>query len=97
MKVRLTVEQDSTAGKLPAGTEIEHPDAYRLAQLGVAEPIDAEAQTAMAEYEEQRKASQARAAHVRKQIAEQRKADRVDAFARKLGVEGPENRKLKTK
>jgi hypothetical protein len=97
MKVRLLTEQQSTAGALPAGTEIEHPDAYRLAQLGVAEPIDDEAKEKMAEFEAQQEARRERAAKLRQQIAEQKKADRVASFARKLGVDGPENRKLKTK
>lgn len=32
--------------KIPAGTIIEHPDAYRLVRLGAAEPADEECQRA---------------------------------------------------
>lgn len=96
MKVKLTSDQTGTGGPLPAGTEIEHPDAFRLLQLGIAEPVDEEARNAMAEYEATRKANAERSAQIRADLAARKKAARVDDFARKLGVE-PENRKLKTK
>lgn len=93
MKVRLTKDQSGTTGPLAAGTEIEHADAYRLIQLGVAEPIDDEAKAKMADIEVERKKNEERAARARKDIAAARRADLVA----KHGPGAPENRKLKTK
>lgn len=43
MKAKLLNEEDGGAkGKLPAGTVIDHPDAYKLVLHGVAEPFDDE-------------------------------------------------------
>jgi hypothetical protein len=49
MKVRLVTEADSTGGKLPPGTEIDHPEAWLHCLPGflnarpIAEPADDEA------------------------------------------------------
>lgn len=50
MRVRLIVECDTTGGMQPAGTVIEHPHAYRLCELGFAEPADDEARAKHAEF-----------------------------------------------
>lgn len=92
MKVRLTKPQTGTAGPLPAGTEIEHADAYRLIELGVAEPLDEEAKAKMQEIAARAEANQERAARARAEIAAAQKADRLARASRV-----PENRKLKTK
>ena len=50
MRVRLIVECDTLEGFRGVGFEIEHPDAYRLCELGFAEPVDDEAKAAFAEF-----------------------------------------------
>ena len=42
MKAKLTKDRESPTGPLPAGTVIDDPQAYRLCQLGIAEPADEE-------------------------------------------------------
>lgn len=62
MKIRLIKEADSTDGKLPVGTEIEHPKAWMhclpgfLNSAPIAEPIDEEAKAKVASEMELRKA-----------------------------------------
>lgn len=48
MKVRWTSTENTVH---EVGWEIDHPDAFRLVQLGWAEPIDAEARAKAAEHE----------------------------------------------
>lgn len=93
MNVRLTKAQTGTAGPLAVGAEIEHADAYRLIQLGVAEPIDDEAKAKMAEIEVQQKANAERVGRMRQEIAAARRAELVA----KHGPGAPQNRKLDTK
>jgi len=93
MKIKLTKAQTGAAGPLAVGAEIEHADAYRLIQLGVAEPLDEEAVAKMVELEAQQKLSQERAAQMRQEIAAQRRAE----LAAKHGPGAPQNRKLNTK
>lgn len=40
MKVRLLKDVDTLGGKMPAGTIIEHADAFLLVTLGTAEPVE---------------------------------------------------------
>lgn len=43
MKAALVRESESESGdRLPAGTVIDHPDAWRLVEMGSADPADAE-------------------------------------------------------
>lgn len=50
MKCRLLVACDTTDGLKEAGTEIEHPHAFRLCELSVAEPADDECRAKFAEF-----------------------------------------------
>lgn len=62
MKVQLTTEADSTSGKLPVGTEIDHPDAWMhclpgfLNARAIAEPVDDEAKAKVNEEMKKRNA-----------------------------------------
>jgi len=42
MKCRTLVDMPNRGGVMPAGAEIEHPQAFRLVQQGMAEPADDE-------------------------------------------------------
>lgn len=42
MKCRTLVDMPNRGGVLPAGAEIEHPQAFRLVQQGIAEALDDE-------------------------------------------------------
>lgn len=50
---------EGKSGIIPAGTEIVHPDAYKLVLLGVAEPVDKDCRVKLAEIEQQKIARQA--------------------------------------
>ena len=47
MKCKLLVDQEGLTGPLLAGEVIEHRDAFRLVELGVAEPADDECDKAL--------------------------------------------------
>lgn len=46
MKCRLLSDGQTRDGVLPAGSEIDHPEAFRLVQCGKAEPADEECRVA---------------------------------------------------
>lgn len=81
MKCRLTEDREGVDGPLPKGTEIEHPHAFRLVELGHAEPADEECAAVI-------EASAARRAGYRERLlqenlakAEQDKAARAERRA----------------
>lgn len=43
MQVKFLEPMDTEAGRLPAGTLVDHPDCFLLADLGHAAPVDDEA------------------------------------------------------
>lgn len=47
MRVRFLAPTDTDAGRLPAGTVVEHPDCFLLADLGLAVDFDEEATKAL--------------------------------------------------
>lgn len=49
MRVRTLVETEGPNGLRPAGEEIIHPDAWRLCEMGIAEPVDGQAKEKMEE------------------------------------------------
>jgi hypothetical protein len=75
VRVRLLRGADSENGWLEAGTEIEHPDAYRLCAAGLAEPLDEEAKQAAASF-----------LHLDRKLAAMRAADDLAARARTLAA-----------
>ena len=77
MRVRMIDACDTTHGPEPAGYEVDHPDAYRLCELGVAEPLDDEAKAAVASWQERQKviaARQAKLFEAQRALEEQKQA-----------------------
>lgn len=52
MQVKFLTTVDTEAGLLPAGTIVDHPDCYLLADLGLAVEHDEEATAALAKWRE---------------------------------------------
>lgn len=82
MKVRTTKETELEHGIRPVGTEIDHPESWRLCEMGVAEPIDDEAKAKWAEREvhlEKTRANIRAAAESAKQQAAEEEAEQTAA------------------
>ena len=85
MRVRYLKDTDTEYGPKKAGDELEHPAAFYLCQLGIAEPVDEPAKAKHAEWLE--------ASSRRKKAAAKR---RDEIYAAKI-AERAENKKVRQK